>query len=195
MNNLPRHKWPPIQDEREHAAFIKILTDEGVRSYLEIGSMFGCSLWKVATALPKGSRIVCVDNMVDSPGARDSLADCIAELNAVGYDASWIDADSTNPATVALVRAQAPFDALFIDGCHAAEYVMADWTNYGPMARIVGFHDINWNSTWVGKRGNRYTESQMGVPKVWNEIKQGQRFKEFKYHARNNYYGIGVLWR
>lgn len=193
--DLPRHKWPPIQNEQEHRAFIKIMGEAGARSYLEIGSMFGCSLWKVATALPKGSRVVSVDNMADNPEARASLAACVADLTAHGYDAHWIDGDSTDPVTVEQVKLFAPFDVLFIDGCHAPEFVMADWKNYGPLARIVGFHDINFKNTWVSKNGFRYDESRMGVPKVWNEIKKGYRTTEFKYYPTQNYYGIGVLWR
>jgi hypothetical protein len=38
-----------------------LLQREGVRSYLEIGSKFGGSLWRVANSLPPGSRIVSVD--------------------------------------------------------------------------------------------------------------------------------------
>ena len=44
----PRYKLPPLQDAREHEAFIKLLIEENVRSYLEIGAMYGASLWKVA---------------------------------------------------------------------------------------------------------------------------------------------------
>ena len=74
---------------------------------------------------------------------------------------------------------------------------MADWMNYGPMARIVGFHDINWNSTWVSAKGKEQTpdETLMGAPKIWNEVKKNFRHQEFKFYPKNNYYGIGVLFR
>lgn len=189
-----RYKLPPLQDEREFASFIKTLVDENVRSYLEIGSMYGASLWKVAIALPKGSRIVAVDPMTDRPSARESLEECVNELMALGYDAYFIFGDSTRPNIIEQVKTLGPYDALFIDGNHSPDYVMRDWTNYGPMARIVGFHDINWDKTWVSARGNTPNESLMGAPAVWSQIKQGRRFKEFKYYPRDNYYGIGVLW-
>ncbi len=188
---------PPLQDEREHNEFIQILLDENVRSYLEIGAMYGSSLWKVANALPKGSRIVAIYPMVDRPSARESLEQCIDKLIQIGYDAYFIFGDSIEQATIDTAKRLGPFDALFIDGNHSPGYVMSDWINYGPMSRIVGFHDISWDKTWVSARNNTPPPdgSTMGAPKIWNKIKQGHRFKELKYYPRTNYYGIGVLWR
>jgi predicted O-methyltransferase YrrM len=190
-----RYKGEPLQDKNELAAFIAILRAESVRSYLEIGSLFGGSLWRIAVALPKGSRVVAVDAMAHHPDAKDDLAACITELRSTGYDAHFICGDSTDPETIARVADFAPFDAVFIDGCHAPEYVEADWNNYGPMARIVAFHDINWNETWRSRRGNTPDATRMGAPKFWDEVKQGRRFEEFRLYPPNNYYGIGVLWR
>ena len=194
---MTSYKQAPLQNLQEHDAFIQILRDENVRSYLEIGAMWGRSLWRVATALPKGSRVIAIDSMVDRPEAKESLCDCIAELKSLGYDAGFIHGDSTKQSIIDLVKAVAPFDALFIDGNHSPEYVMADWLNYGPMARVVGFHDINWNNTWVSARGNTPPAdgSKMGAPKIWNELKHRYRHKEFKFHPSQNYYGIGVLWQ
>ena len=192
---IPRYKLPPLQDRLEHDAFIKLLLDENVRSYLEIGAMYGASLWKVANALPKGSRIVAIDPMTDRPSARESLEQCIDELIQRDYDAYFIFGDSTDPATIDQAQFLGPYDALFIDGNHSPEYVMADWNNYGPMARIIGFHDINWNKSWISAKDKKpVPEELMGAPKIWNQIKQGRKHKEFKYYPRNNYYGIGVLW-
>jgi hypothetical protein len=191
-----RYKNPPLQNLNEHDAFLKILRDNKVRSYLEIGAMFGGTLWRTAKALPVGSRVVAVDSFPyqHSQGARHDLTNCIAELRSLGYDAHFIFGDSTDKRTIKQAQAFAPFDALFIDCDHAFEFVSADWANYGPMARIVGFHDINWNSSWVSARGNTPTEKEMGVPRFWNELKQGYRHVEFRLHPSQNYYGIGVLW-
>ena len=196
MNALPRYKLPPLQDRIEHDAFIKLLLDENVNSYLEIGAMYGASLWKVANALPKGSRVVAVDSMVDRPSARESLEQCVDELMQIGYDAYFIFGDSIDAGIIDQAKFLGPYDALFIDGNHSFEYVMADWKNYGPMARIIGFHDISWNKSWISARNNTPPAdgSTMGAPKIWNQIKQGRKYKEFKYYPRTNYYGIGVLW-
>ena len=69
-----------LQNKREHDEFLAILKAEKVTSYMEIGSMYGGSLWKVAHALPKGSRVVSVDYAIDTPEARPHLEACIAEL-------------------------------------------------------------------------------------------------------------------
>jgi Methyltransferase domain len=188
------YRSPPIQTEREHNAFIDILRRENVRSYLEIGSMWGQSLWKVALALPMKSRVVSVDSMVDRPGAQPMLQACVNELKRLGFDAVWVKGDSTNPAVVDIVRKLAPFDALFIDGNHSFPYVKADWENYGPMARIVGFHDINYKNTWRNGRGEKLDDSKFGVPQLWESLKGGYRHEEFRWHPQNNYHGIGVLW-
>lgn len=192
-----RYKELPLQNIREHDAFLKILREERVRSYLEIGSMHGGSLWRVAMALPKGSRLVSVDSMVDRPDAKQSLLDCVAELKSIGYDARFICGDSTDKFIVDTVKLLSPFGALFIDGNHSPDYVRADWKNYGPMARIVGFHDINWKKTWSSARGNTPPAdgSTMGAPKMWDDLKRSYRHEEFRFHPSNDYYGIGVLWR
>jgi hypothetical protein len=193
---MSEYKLPPLQDPKEFSEFLKVLRDENVKSYLEIGSMYGRSLWSVAMSLPKGSLVVGVDSMVDRPEAEQSLNDCIKDLRSLGYDAHFLCGDSIDSMTVERARCFCPFDALFIDGNHSPEYVRSDWENYGPMARIVGFHDINWKNTWISARGNTPPPdgSKMGAPKIWNELKQGLRCREFKYYPTQNYYGIGVLW-
>ncbi len=184
----------PLQNQREFNEFLDILKFENVKSYMEIGSMYGGSLWKVAHALPKGSRVVSVDYAIDTPEARPHLEACIAELRNEGYDAHLVFGDSTDPDTIAKTSWLGPFDCVFIDGAHTLEGVRADWDNYGPMGRLVGFHDIAWNDTWRSKVPGRPFKA-MGVPQVWNEVKANYRHVELKYHVPSNYYGIGLLWR
>lgn len=194
MSDL-QYRQKLLQNVREHDAFLNVLRNERVNSYLEIGAMYGGSLWRVATALPKGSRVVAVDFMCDTPEARPSLDACIHALNAGGYHASAIYGDSTDTATIEAVQDEAPYDCLFIDGAHTLEAVTADWDNYGPMARIVAFHDIAWNDTWKSAVPGRAPKA-MGVPEVWNKLKAVHpRHCEFKFQKPSNYYGIGVLWR
>lgn len=189
-----RYKHELLQNRREFEAFVDLLKTEGVRSYLEIGSMYGGSLWRVAHALPKGSRIVSVDYAVDTPQALPHLHECIVDLKEDGFDAHMIVGDSAAQETVTAAKGLGPFDCVFIDGAHTLEAVTNDWWNYGPMGRLVAFHDISWNSTWKSKVPGR-APKPMGVPSVWEQVKQGHRYKEFKYQMPCNYYGIGVLWR
>jgi predicted O-methyltransferase YrrM len=183
-----------LQHAQEHARFISILQEEGVRSYLEIGSMYGGSLWKVARALPAGSRVVSVDYPVDTPAARVDLDACIVDLRGQGYDAHLISGDSADPEVIAAAWELAPFDAVFIDGAHTLEAVTSDWKNYGRMGKIVAFHDISWNATWRSAVPDRAFKA-MGVPELWNRIKVDFKHEEIQFHTPRNYYGIGVLWR
>ncbi len=173
-----------LQSEVEIAAFAALLAREGVRSYLEIGSKWGGSLWRVARALPKGSRIISVDINVNG----ESLVSTINRLKDEGYDARLIEGDSMLPATIFQAGLLAPYGAVFIDADHRPPGVWSDWNNYGPMAKIVAFHDIGWRRD----SGNPKAKS-IAVPEIWNEIKHGYRFEELTMGGKNN--GIGVLWR
>ena len=173
-----------LQDEREITVFCDILAREGVRSYLEIGSKFGGSLWRVANALPKGSRIVSLDMNVNGP----ELQECINALNGTGYDAWLIPLSSFEPEAVARAQALGPYDALFIDGDHRPPGVWNDWNNFGGMAKIVAFHDIGWRRDPSNPKAK-----SIAVPEIWDQIKQGYRFEEIRHCKKNN--GIGVLWR
>jgi len=179
----------PLQHEGELKQFIELLQREQVTRYLEIGSKFGGSLWAVANGLPAGSRVVSVDLPHGDGSFKDSepcLKECVVELQKRGYDAHLILGDSTDQRTVATVRDLEPFDAVFIDGDHYEKNIRKDWKNYGPMGRLVAFHDINWQKSHLsGKK-------KIEVPKVWNDIKRSYRYEEIKLCKANN--GIGVLW-
>ena len=170
----------------EFAAYAGLLMREGVKSYLEIGSQYGASLWSAAKVLPKGSRIVSVE-MPQKQETADSLTDCIEALNDMGYDAKLSLCNSTDAGVVNHIRAFAPFDCVFIDGNHTLPGVTQDWQNYGPMARMVAFHDILWD------RPVKPGRSPIEVSHLWREIKKQYRHEEFI--APGSEKGIGVLWR
>jgi len=183
------------QDIQEHDAFIALQRAENVHSYLEIGLGAGGSLWRIANALPKGSRIVGIDLHIATDATnRANIEDGVARLNERGYDAHLIAANSQDPATIGAARQLGPFDCIFIDGSHTYDGVKADWTNYGEMGRIIAFHDISFNSTWVSAKKGK-TPNPIFVPLLWNEIKDQFRHREIRFNKLNNYYGIGVIWR
>lgn len=173
------------QVEAEIDALIARLVDAKAVSFLEIGSKFGGSLWRVATALPKGSRIVSVDLGVN--GA--SLPMCIDELRRKGYDAHLVTGNSMDPVVIERARALGPYDALFIDGNHKLMYVESDWKNYGPMASIVALHDIGW------RRATPASPNRILVPEFWNSIKDQYRYEEILLDPSGNAFGIGVIYR
>jgi hypothetical protein len=181
------------QHPEELDEFIDLLLREGVRSYLEVGSKWGATLWAVARMLPIGSKIVSVDLPNGLRETEPSLFNCVEELRSWGYDAHLFRQDSADERTVEAVRALGPFDAVFIDGNHTLPYVSGDWKRYGPMARMVVFHDIGWLA-----RAERPGKLPIDVPILWKKIKEeaanapGWRYQEIRRCPRDN--GIGVLW-
>lgn len=176
--------WPPqmLQYEPEFNAFVDLLLDVGVRSYLEIGCKFGGTLWRVGMALPKGSTCVGVD-FPRAPEATSfhSMRSVIRRLQEEGRECTMVWGDSTDRKAIDKVRSLGPFDACFIDANHSRLYVEKDWMNYGQMAKkVVAFHDICWQSS--------------GVPKFWNEIKVGHHYSELRYDPGGANNGIGVIY-
>lgn len=181
-----------MQDEAEIAAFCDLLKREGVRSYLEIGSKFGGSLWRVGQALDPGARIVSVDMPGGTkrfPESSRSLEAAVARLKERHPDTRIIWGDSTALSTIQQVRALGPFDAVLIDANHTLPYVTHDFAQYGPMGRLVAFHDIAWKRApdWVGTR--------IDVPEFWASVKDAHRTEEFVFCPTGKNNGIGVLWR
>lgn len=175
-----------LQREEEFAWFVALLQREGVRSYLEIGSKFGASLDRIARSMPKGSRVVSVDLPGEGHASRASLSDVVSKLRKDGYDARIIWGDSTYRGVIDRVKALAPFDAVFIDANHTLPYVTKDWENYGPLGRIVAFHDV---AAVHSKPGGYRIEAKT----LWDQIKGGYRHEECCLDTPHN--GIGVLWR
>ncbi len=164
-DELRKYKTDINQFPAEHERFCEILRQTDVRSYLEIGSNFGGSLWRVASILPVGSKLVSVDQPnIKNNNSKEILGLCIDELNAIGYDAHVIFGDSTRHDIVFAAAKYAPFDAVFIDANHSSSYVRADYKNYRQMAKkIIAFHDI------AAVRPNK--PEPIEVKTFWDEIK------------------------
>jgi predicted O-methyltransferase YrrM len=186
----------PLQFPKEIEEFVQLMKDNNIKSYLEIGSMYGGSLWLVSRIMPKGSRIVSVD--LPTPGkphAAQSLQECIQHLRRENFDAHLFVGDSTNADIVKKVNALGPFDAGLIDGNHTLPYVSKDWENYGPMCKIVAFHDINYRRPKEEITQQMRTQGfyAIEVPAFWDKLKTAYRHTEIKLDRRDN--GFGVLWR
>lgn len=190
----PLYETNCSQIDCEIDGLIDILRRENVTRFLEIGSRFGGSFWRIANALPKGSRVVSCDSAKgmggQKAGALDSLRLCIDALKRSGYDAQFVKGHSQSGSVIAAVRSLGPFDAVFIDGDHTYEGARQDWKNFGKAARIVAFHDIAWEKPEDYKL-NKLVE----VPRLWNEVKGSYRHEEFVDKSDGRTYGIGVLWR
>ena len=178
---------PPdaLQDKAELAAFVKFVRESNVRSYLEVGCKFGGSMWEIANAMPSDSRIVGIDTE-----ARPELKETCRQIGKRGYKVDLIVGDSTHRMIIEKARKLGPYDLCLIDANHTEKFVRSDWANYGPMARIVAFHDIAWD------QGDRPAKSwKIEVPKVWNEIKNEFKHHEIKLCPTRRDNGFGILWR
>ena len=184
-----RHPWPQYQQEVK--GFIQLLLDEGCTSYLEIGCRYGDTWHAVGMALPKGSRLVAVD----LPGAKSGfkkkgghqnsgiyLKRAGKDLKKHGREAVVIIGDSQEKETISMVATLAPFDAVLIDGDHTREGVNKDLENYGPMARMIAFHDICGTGKWARQ-----------IRPIFEEFAKGKKSVKFEYDGLRR--GIGVVWK
>ncbi len=176
---MKRYLANELQNPIECAGFVSVLKNEGVASYLEIGSRFGGTLWQVAQVLPPGSRLVCVDMEI-----LPDLEQCADDIRAMGHAVYLIAGNSAHPQVVLEATALGPFDAVLIDGNHAAPYPAKDWENYGKMGKLVAFHDIGYPK--------KHKPWRIAVPELWNSIKGQYRHVEI---IEPNGIGFGVLWR
>lgn len=182
-----------LQNKAELEDFINILRGAGARSYLEIGGKFGGSLWLVGNALPKGSRLVSVDLPHGDTSFKETLPhlqQCVSELSKRGYDAHVIIGDSTSQEVVEKAKALGPYDAVFIDANHTIPYVKKDWENYGPMGKIVAFHDIGF----YRHGGLPPHKKPIDVPIFWRELKSQGKYKTLDIRRDKQDNGIGVVW-
>lgn len=178
-----------LQHAGEINPFIELLKSEGIKSYLEIGCFMGDTFHAVGSSMPTGSRVVGVEfakRMIGCPREaseiKASMARARNDLKKQGKEAQVFFGSSRNEKIIEKVRELGPFDAVLVDGDHSLKGVTADWKNYGPMARIVAFHDI------VGDN-----PSSVGPRPLWAQLKKTHRHREFI--ATGTERGIGVLWR
>jgi cephalosporin hydroxylase len=154
---------------------------KGSASLLEVGSSFGGTLRYMASVLPKGARIVSVDLPCDETpkwlNPLDTLKQTCREIGELGADVHLMIGNSHEKDMVEAVRGLGPFDFVFIDGDHSYAGVKADWENYGPMGKIVGFHDVN------------HVED---CKRFWQELKASG---EYRIDECLIAFGIGLVFR
>lgn len=176
------------QYPEEIAEFIALMLREGVGSYLEIGCRWGDTLHAVGMGLANGSRVVGVDLpgiktggiRYKIQGSEPYLDRAAAMLKESGRDAHLVIGDSRAPETIERARALGPFDMVLIDGDHTQQGVEADWKNYGPMGRMVAFHDVmNDQAGW-------------GVHRFYRDLAESRRSQLISINSHRR--GIGVVW-
>lgn len=181
MSTCAHYECP--QDKKELAQMLEVV--KGKSSVLEIGSNFGGTLYRMGQVLAPKSVMVSVDLPIDNTPKFffpvETLQFNCKRLSDMGHHVELYIEDSHDPETVKKVASYAPFDFVFIDGDHSYEGVKADWFNYGPMGRIVGFHDI------CGPVND--------CVKFWRELKEDNDYRTEEFITKDAGFGIGIVYR
>lgn len=174
------------QQPNELYPFIDLLIEHGVTSYLELGARHGDTFFEVMTRLPRGSRGIAVDypdGLWGSASSSVALLDCCDELSGMGYDIKLIFGKTDD-----VVGQVGQYDAVLIDADHTYDAVKRDFFNYGGCG-IVAFHDIDGDGLFY------CGEHEVGVPRLWRELKEKHKHVEFIAPSDDRRMGIGVLLR
>lgn len=108
----------------------------GCKSYLEVGTAEGNSLYILAHALDQGANITYVDY-----GERHTKSPRDEVLAKIPQTVTGIHGDSNDP--VIIERAKGKYEAVLIDAGHSYRNVITDALSYGPMAtKYIMFHDV-----------------------------------------------------
>ena len=183
----------PVQICQLEAEFLPVLElyrDKHPASVLEIGTASGGTLyhWLTAGAEDAPPQVVVSVDLPDPDYDLDRDA-CLAWAPA-GVTCVLVEGNSHDHATIEQVREHAPYDWLFVDGCHVYDDARADFDTYRPMVcsgGIVLLHDIALR--------RRYEDGRSaGVWRLWQELRQaGYWTREFRADPSLAAYGIGAL--
>lgn len=134
--------FPVVQEYSELKHVFDMI--KGCKSYLEIGTAEGNSLYALAHALEPGAKITYVD--WDEPHTRAPRKWVIDTLTNLGYDITPIHANSNDLTTKDNLPFKAPYrhyDCVMIDAGHDEINVAIDAIQYAPLAgKYIFFHDV-----------------------------------------------------
>ena len=134
------HRGIPVVQNKDELNHIYDLIKD-CRSYLEVGSAEGNSLFVLGKALLPLSTIVSVDKCEDGTRVKkQEVLNLLQESNLIVHE---IKGFSYRRETVKEASFYSNYDVVFIDAGHDYEDVIADALCYGIMAKkYIIFHDI-----------------------------------------------------
>ena len=161
----------------EFSQLLDLMLQFQPRTFLELGTHYGGTLYQWLMFAPVGGKVVAVDDY----HINNSLYDKWRR----GRILRWYLGKTQDAEIVEKVREEGPFDFLFIDADHAYHAALTDWNNYSTMMNpnkdtLIAFHDII---------PHKNTE----VDRLWNEIKGHYEHWEFVEDKEQSGCGIGVL--
>lgn len=182
------------QSNYEFSCLLESYKKLNAKNVIEIGSLFGGTLWHWLKYAQTGGKFTVVDMMVaTSDGRYKQQFECHESLwprwaFEVGADLHIIESSSASETVVNAVHnyyADDKVDFMFIDGDHTYRGVKSDFEKYIDLVRpggLVGFHDIA-----IPADHPHYG----GVKRFWEEIKVKYETEEFIEVA--DWWGIGLL--
>jgi len=172
------------QDPAELVQFLALVKELGVKSYLEIGSRNGYSLWRVMQTIGQGGLGLSID-LSENRQTEANLRRTVADLRTEGLDVEVIFGNSRDPDVIARARKAGPFDLVLIDADHRYDGVAADFSDYAPLGRVVALHDIAAPDGWMSDGHPNE------VGRFWREIKS--RYAGVEIVTPGACMGFGVL--
>lgn len=135
----------------------------GCRSYLEIGTAEGDSMYVLSHALAPNSTITSVDlgERHTRPYAND-----VVNIIKQNHNVALYTGDSTNPDTYPNKK---PHEVVFIDGGHDYNTALSDARMYGKLAtKYLIFHDIKLDG--VRSAVNKFLSESPAICKRYDEF-------------------------
>lgn len=94
------------------------------------------------------------------------IAEIYGEFGLDASDLTLIEGYSQDPEIINTVRSEAPFDFVFVDGCHDYEVVVSDLKNYGELLKIGGYLIVDDSSSQLQIPDGLIRLNWRGLPEV-----------------------------
>ncbi len=100
------------------------------------------------------------------------IAEIYGAFNLDASDLTLIEGYSQEPEIINTVRSIAPFDIVFVDGCHDYEVVVSDLKNYGELLKIGGYLIVDDSSSQLQIPDGLIRLDWRGLPEVSQAVQE-----------------------